>query len=374
MADQTPLLGLPYILPSQAQKHVTHNEGLNRLDAIVQLAVLQRTLNTPPITPAEGDRYIVAPGGTSEWQGQDGNIATRRDGSWLFVAPKAGWQARVLADASSVIFNGSGWEVPPLELNDLPGVGINTTIDATNRLAVAAEATLLTHDGAGHQLKINKAITADTASLLFQTSWSGRAEMGTMGKDAFGIKVSANGSGWTEALVFDGATGAASGAAVQQSRTDVTEGRLMRADYGYGPGNLLGAVSQTGGIPQGAVIERGSNANGDYVRFADGTQICIATISLGSVLAAGAGTWANPYRTSPDITWTFPAAFSTIPQVIGRPIPPSGASSSADRRRSIAVMGRANTLALYQIHVARLSAVTDADVFEIGLTAIGNWF
>ncbi|HBO8902891.1 TPA: phage tail protein [Pseudomonas aeruginosa] len=43
-------------------------------------------------------------------------------------------------------------------------------------------------------------------------------------------------------------------------------------------GNILGTVSQSGGAPTGAIIERGSNANGEYVRFADGTQICIVTL------------------------------------------------------------------------------------------------
>ena len=42
----------------------------------------------------------------------------------------------------------------------------------------------------------------------------------------------------------------------------------------FNQGNIVGTVSQSGGIPTGAVVERGSNANGVYVRFADGTQIC----------------------------------------------------------------------------------------------------
>jgi hypothetical protein len=37
---------------------------------------------------------------------------------------------------------------------------------------------------------------------------------------------------------------------------------------------ILGTVSQVGGVPTGAVIESGSNANGYYVKFADGTMIC----------------------------------------------------------------------------------------------------
>lgn len=69
----------------------------------------------------------------------------------------------------------------------------------------------------------------------------------------------------------------------------------MRADYGYSPGNLLGTVSQSGGAPTGAVIERGSNANGEYVRFADGTQICTNRFTTSG--------------TSTDV-WTYPAAFA----------------------------------------------------------------
>ncbi|MEI0636405.1 hypothetical protein VUT03_33625, partial [Pseudomonas aeruginosa] len=42
----------------------------------------------------------------------------------------------------------------------------------------------------------------------------------------------------------------------------------------YSRDSILGAVSQSSGVPTGAVIDRGSNANGEYVRFADGTQVC----------------------------------------------------------------------------------------------------
>ncbi|MGD9916419.1 MAG: DUF2793 domain-containing protein [Paenirhodobacter sp.] len=371
MADQTPLLGLPYILPSQAQKHVTHNEALNLLDTVVQLAVLDRTLTAPPSAPVDGDRYIVAAGGTSEWQGHDGEVAMWQASAWTFAVPRQGWQAWVIAEETSVRFDGSDWIVPPLALDNLAGVGINATADATNRLTVFADATLLSHDGGGHQLKINKSTVYDTASLLFQTSWFGRAEMGTAGNDRFAIKVSADGSSWTEALSFDGATGIPAGAAVQQSATDTTAGRLMRADYGYGPGNLLGTVAQSGGVPQGAVIERGTTANGEYIRLADGTQICFAVLSGGSITASGSGTWADPYR-SADLGWTFPAAFSVAPVVQASAIPP--ASLAAARRRAAACTGAISATAAAQIHVVRLGDDGTADDFGIGVTAIGRWF
>lgn len=374
MADETPLLGLPYILPSQAQKHVTHNEGMLRLDTVVQLVVLNRTLTTPPLTAADGDRYIVPMGSILAWQGHEGEIATWRGQVWEFVTPRAGWQARVLSEGVGVVFDGTGWDVPPLDLNNLPGVGINTSADVVNRLAVSAPATLLNHAGAGHQLKINKDTPPDTASLLFQTGFSGRAEMGTSGSDQFSIKVSENGSTWVTALGFDGTTGIADGTAVQQSPTDVTPGRLMRADFGYGPGNLLGPVAELGGVPQGAVMERGSTANGEYTRFADGTQLCYGFLPVGSIVAVGSGTWAAPYRSLPDVTWTFPAAFVGTPVVHGRAIPPVAASVSPDRRRAIVGMGVANAVAVFQIHAIRLGSATTADIFEVGMFAIGRWY
>ena len=64
MSDATTHLALPYIMAAQAQKHVTHNEALRLLDAMLQLAVLDRDLTAPPANPADGDRHIVASGAT----------------------------------------------------------------------------------------------------------------------------------------------------------------------------------------------------------------------------------------------------------------------------------------------------------------------
>ena len=52
MTDTTPNLAWPVIAAAQAQKHVTHNEALHRLDTLVHLAVLDRGLAAPPGAPA----------------------------------------------------------------------------------------------------------------------------------------------------------------------------------------------------------------------------------------------------------------------------------------------------------------------------------
>ena len=120
---------------------------------------------------------------------------------------------------------------------NLNHVGVNTTADTTNRLAVSSEATLLTHAGAGHQLKINKAGDSDTASLLFQTNWSGRAEMGTAGSDAFGHKVSPDGSAFHTAISVDQTTGTVSfPSGVTGLSTDAQNTDTVAAGFGAGRG------------------------------------------------------------------------------------------------------------------------------------------
>jgi hypothetical protein len=347
MSDVSAVLTLPYILPSQAQKHVTHNEALARLDVAVQLAVIARDLTAPPADPAQGDRYLVPAGATGAWAGHADQVALYDMATWTFQAPVAGWTARVLSEDTQVRFDGTAWQsgAGVLEAQTL---GINGAADATNRLCNVAAATLLTHEGAGHQLKINKAGPTDTASLLFQTGWSGRAEMGTAGSDAFTVKVSADGAAWTTALSLDAATGIASGAAVQTAPTDITAGRLARADYTYGPGNLLGAVAQSGGTPTGAVLERGSNANGSYLRLADGTQIC----------------WAQRTSSaSAQMLWTFPASFApgSVPVVL---------ATSQVQTAHFASTG-APTATGVNFSVWGLSAARVA--YATGLLATGRW-
>lgn len=211
MPDTSPNLSLPYIIAAQAQKHLTHNEAIRALDAIVQLGVEDRDLATPPASPAEGASYIVAAGAGAAWIGHEGNIAAFQDGAWEFYTPQEGWTAWVGDEDILVAWTGTTWQAAsgPSTVNPVPMVGINASADAANRLTVAAPATLLNHEGAGHQLKVNKAAASDTGSLLFQTGFSGRAEMGLAGSDDFSFKVSPDGAAWNVAISIDRNTGRA---------------------------------------------------------------------------------------------------------------------------------------------------------------------
>lgn len=274
--SESPHLGLGYLAPSQAQKHVTVNEAFRRLDALVQLGVLDRTLTAPPLSAAEGDRHIVAAGATGAWAGHEGEIAARLDGVWVFAAPKPGWLAYVAAEGALLVFLSGAW-VSALgtlsSLEALTRLGVNATADLVNRLAVASQAVLFTHDGAGVQLKLNKAAAADTASLIYQTGYSGRAEVGLTGSDAFRLKVSPDGASWISALHVDPVTGAVDLPATPAVQVDkfTASGTwtkpvwakrirvlLVAGGSGGGSGGLRGpgvAVAGGGGGAPGVVVE-----------------------------------------------------------------------------------------------------------------------
>lgn len=222
---ETPNLKLPYIAPAQAQKHVTHNEAIRALDAILHVAVEDRDLADPPAEPVEGARYLVADAASGAWTNRSNAIAAFQDGAWAFYSPREGWTAWVCDEDLLVVWDGAAW-VPATLSNPAPQLGINTTADETNRLTVAAEASLFTHAGSGHQLKINKADSGDSGTILFQTGWSGRAEMGLAGDDDYHVKVSPDGNAWHEAIVVDRASG--------RVRLPSTPGReILGADRTY---------------------------------------------------------------------------------------------------------------------------------------------
>lgn len=110
MSDEaSPRLSLPFLMAGQAQKEITHNEALQRLDALVQPAVLSADLAVPPGSPAVGACWIVAPAPSGAWSGRAGDIAQWTAGGWRFLAPSAGWRCHV-ADRNAVMrHDGASW-------------------------------------------------------------------------------------------------------------------------------------------------------------------------------------------------------------------------------------------------------------------------
>ncbi|OHV81601.1 hypothetical protein [Rhizobium sp. LCM 4573] len=134
-----------------------------------------------------------------------------------------------------------------------------------------------------------------------------------------------------------------------QMRNDLT------ADKAFRRGNILGTVSQTGGTPTGALIERGSNANGEYVRYADGTQICISPLLQPTTnVAVG-----SLFRSNP-IAQAFPANFVATPHGFGH----AAADSAWVNAQVVSATGGWNMVAW---------ASFNGGVFS-RIGAIGRWF
>lgn len=132
----------------------------------------------------------------------------------------------------------------------------------------------------------------------------------------------------------------------------------------YDQGRVLGTVSQSGGMPTGALIERGSNANGDYIRFADGTQICTHIVA------------ATYYSASRLLaSWTHPAVFVGLPIVT----PTMRARDAANVADGVAITSGtsayANSIASGSSNSFVVgSGFVSGDSLWLSMTAIGRWF
>ncbi len=87
MSQNSPRLNLPFLQPSQAQKHVTHNEALRQLDIVTQLTVVSTNATIPPAASDQGEIHALGNAPTGEWSGQAGSLAVWLDNAWHFVSP-----------------------------------------------------------------------------------------------------------------------------------------------------------------------------------------------------------------------------------------------------------------------------------------------
>jgi hypothetical protein len=110
MPNNTGRLLLPYILQSQSQKEVTHNDALNILDVLIQAVVQDVGLNTPPGSPTVGQCWVVGSSPTGVWAGKASQIAQAVDGGgWFFVAPFKRLKLWNETTDEYVMFDGTNW-------------------------------------------------------------------------------------------------------------------------------------------------------------------------------------------------------------------------------------------------------------------------
>ncbi len=110
MTTETSRLRLPYLSGAQAQKHVTVNEALLMLDALVAARALDKDEVTPPGDAVDGDGYIVPASATDDWEGWSGSFAQMEDGAWRRYLPFDGMLAWVGDEGTFYVYDAAGEE------------------------------------------------------------------------------------------------------------------------------------------------------------------------------------------------------------------------------------------------------------------------
>jgi hypothetical protein len=108
MSD-TPHLGLPLLATAQAQKHVTMNDALMRLDALSVPSVISASLSSPSAIAVEGDAYLIGPSPSNVWSGHEGGLAFFVNDGWSFAVPRSGWRLWLLDQGRHTTFVGDRW-------------------------------------------------------------------------------------------------------------------------------------------------------------------------------------------------------------------------------------------------------------------------
>lgn len=128
--------------------------------------------------------------------------------------------------------------------------------------------------------------------------------------------------------------------------------------------NAVGPVLHDAGVSSGAIIERGSNSNGEYVKFADGTLICWFSPSTAVTTDVPSGGATNLYFSS-AAPFTFPATFVGNKPTVTPSAPLSvGSTSSWPSIRGSSLTG---------VSLALISNAPNTAAY-LGYSAIGRWF
>lgn len=146
-------LGLPFLVPGQAQKDFFHNEALQRLDMLVQPAVEGLPSDEPPPSPREGALYLVGEEPSGDWSGQAFAIACWTEGGWRFVEAQEGMEVWNSAQRTSARFVSGNWhfgivtgskveigghQVVGPQLAAIPTPAGGTSVDQQGREAISA--------------------------------------------------------------------------------------------------------------------------------------------------------------------------------------------------------------------------------------------
>ena len=223
---------------------------------------------------------------------------------------------------------------------------------AANTSATNAAADAVTASGAAGRAEA-AASGIDTAYLLNRANHTGTQAISTVVNLQTSLNAKKNISDNT--TIAQGGTGATTAAG---ARTNLGLGAAAVAA-------ITGIVSQSGGVPTGAIMQRGNNVNGYYHRAADGTQICWQRYNVG-----GTSITVPALSASLVGSWTYPIAFLNNSDIAVS----GSAGFDGGEGFSIRMFAGVNESSVQIQNVTNASKIAAFATTGIYVIAIGRWY
>jgi hypothetical protein len=161
MSESTARLALPLLAAGQAQKEVSHNEALTRIDLAAQASVIAAGTETPPDEPEPGQCWVLGESPEGAWAGQAFAVAGWTEGGWRFLLPREGMRVWIEESEAFALFTGGYWvtgrahgrlfvegvQVVGPQAAAIAAPSGGGTIDAEARMAISAILTRLQAHG-----------------------------------------------------------------------------------------------------------------------------------------------------------------------------------------------------------------------------------
>ncbi|MEL6645101.1 MAG: DUF2793 domain-containing protein [Pseudomonadota bacterium] len=195
--DKTGTLELPLVQPAQAQKHVTVNEALARVDALVQMTLASRSVVVPPIAPDEGAVFAVPGGAVNAWEGQDGALALFLNGGWVFLTPQVGWRGWIADEGVPCVFDGVAWQAGQGAVSENGAAMLSRVveIDHTVGSGVSSETNAVIPAGS-----LVFGVTGRVVSALGGAAATWRLGIGGVSDDRYGSGLGKTAGSWVSGL------------------------------------------------------------------------------------------------------------------------------------------------------------------------------
>lgn len=136
MSELSARLGLPFLVPGQGQKDVTHNEALLMLDMLVQPVVQSASRSVPPDAAAEGQCWLVPMEADGTWVGRAGALACWTAGGWRYATASEGWSVWVAEEGFTLRRHNGVWQRFPAPSAPVPSPVGGNIVDEEARSAI----------------------------------------------------------------------------------------------------------------------------------------------------------------------------------------------------------------------------------------------